>query len=176
VAYDKFRHIKDWSELFEKVLLDEKDLTKTNYKINETIRKHIKYEFCKNDNEVNQGELPRYGLFSHDRIMCHTFVFDYNNESSFREVLSLATLIRDNEGQNAEGLSFISTIKIFLANKYPQFVLDETKENTEDMPPDEIKRRNQEKDNFMNDFFSIDNKAKYYRDELNKFFKIKRGK
>jgi hypothetical protein len=157
-------------------LLDEKDITRTNHNINETIRKNIKYEFYKNDNDVNPGELPRYGLFSHDRIMCHVFVFDYNNENSFKDILSLATIIRDNEGQNADGLSVISTVKIFLANKYPLFVLDELKENTEDMPPEELRRKNKEKENFMIDFFSLDNKAKYYRDELNKYFQIKRGK
>ncbi len=176
VAYDKFKHIKDWSELFEKVLLDEKDITRTNYKINETIRKNIKYEYFKNDNDINPSELPRYGLFSHDRVMCLVFVFDYNDENSFRDVLSLATIIRDNEAQNGDGFNIISTVKVFMANKYPSYLMDKPKENTEDLPPDEMKKRNKEKEQYLNDFFTIDIRAKYYRDELNKFFKMKRDK
>ena len=89
------------------------------------MKKRLKYDYS------TTGEQQR-GLFSSDRIMGYVFVFDFHNESSFRNVLNLAMRILKNEQSKKDEPS----VKAFIGNKRDDILLNEwskTKAYSDDM-------------------------------------------
>ena len=89
------------------------------------MKKKLKYDYS------TTGEQQR-GLFSSDRIMGYVFVFDFYNESSFRNVLNLAMRILKTEQSKKDDPS----VKAFIGNKRDDILMNEfgkTKAYSDDM-------------------------------------------
>ena len=120
MACNNGKNFKGWDDFYLKHIKMERDISRNNPKISRIVTDSIKYEFFRNEGTCERPELlehPGAGLFSHDRIMCYVFVFDYNSEESFREVLDMAIFIKRAERTKMENdPNMVETIKCFIAN------------------------------------------------------------
>ena len=126
IALNVGRTLAHYQEFFEETLIQERELHSGNGKFPEILKKKFKYDY------FTDAENKR-GLFSNDRVMGYVFVFDFNNEKSFLEVLLLSQRILKTEiSKKEENIS----IKAFIGNKRDDILINEFgKKNvyTEDM-------------------------------------------
>jgi hypothetical protein len=167
-----FRNVKGYDDFFQKQLRVEKDISKNNLKINKIVTDSIKYEFFVNEDDFERVEMleaPYLGLFSHDKIMCYMFVFDYDNEESFREVLNLAIYIKQSEKTQLENdPNCVETVKCFVANKYPLFIPEIIKTHLEDLDLDVIRELDKKREQTLLNFYDTDLKAKEIKYEIDR--------
>jgi hypothetical protein len=160
--------LKGWDDFFMKQIKMEKDISRNNPKISRAVTDSLKYEYF-----LDEGERPELlqhanlGLFSHDRIMCYIFVFDYNNERSFEDVLEIANYIKRAEKTKMENdPNTIETIKCFMANKYPYFLSEINKTGIDDYDPDIIRNLERQKEKMLQGFYASDEEARKIKERI----------
>jgi len=83
IGVDRGKKIDYIKEFYNNTIINERDINQTSTKINERLKKLIKYDYSATDKE---DMLSDRGLFSHDKVMAFICVFDYNDPSSFLAV------------------------------------------------------------------------------------------
>ncbi len=114
MALNTGRTLAGFQEFYEETLIQERELTKANNKFPEQLKSKLKNDYY-SGNEVQRG------LFSNDRVMGYVFVFDFNNDKSFQDVLFFAQRIYKTEQSKKEDIS----IKAFIGNKRDDILINE---------------------------------------------------
>jgi hypothetical protein len=143
MACDKFKDVKGFAEFFKTNIYQEKVISSLNKKLNAPVRESIRYEFYESSDSIEEeddgkkepieNKLPERGLYSANKIMAYVFVFDYNDEITFSQVLDIATSLTENElnhhrGERKDRSELTKedfSIKIFIGNKYPHLLDNE---------------------------------------------------
>lgn len=115
------KNLSGFNDFFT-LIATEKDVSRHNPKFHPIVKSCIKNEYIKDLKDTSKG------LFSNDKIMAYLFVFDYDDDNSFNEIVFLARLIMNAEkmDMNLEGFK---SVKCFVCNKYPYLINDLNQQN-----------------------------------------------
>lgn len=149
IGYDTGVKLQEYYEFFNVSLPVTRDISKMK-----SVADKIKYQYKSNGEICNPG----------DCIMAYMFVFDYNDKKSLKDLLVLAKDIKFQEKirltnqtqsieKNHESKSPLETIKIFVANKCPFLVEDDTPIQNEDKE-------------IIYPIYKFDETAEYYLNEV----------